>query len=38
MGKSMTNMAEGINCDLIIEDIDSFPSFKRVPVFFEMRS
>ena len=38
MGKSMTNIAEGINCDLIIEDIDSFPSFKRVPVFFEMRS
>ncbi len=38
MGKSMTNIAEGINCDLIIEDIDSFPSFKRVSVFFEMRS
>ena len=38
MGKSMSNITEGINCDLIIEDIDSFPPFKRVPVFFEIRS
>jgi len=38
MGKSMSNITEGINCDLIIEDIDSFPPFKRAPVFFEMRS
>ena len=37
MGKSMSNITEGINCDLIIEDIDSFPPFKRVPVFFEIR-
>ena len=38
MGKSMSNITEGINCDLIIEDIDSFPPFERVPVFFEIRS
>ena len=38
MGKSMSNITEGINCDLIIEDIDSFPPFKRVPVFFEIRN
>ena len=38
MGKSLSNKIEGINCDLIIEDIDSFPPFKRVPVFFEIRS
>ena len=38
MGKSLSNKTEGINCDLIIEDIDSFPPFKRVPVFFEIRS
>ena len=37
MGKSMSNKAKGINCDLIIEDIDSFPPFKRAPVFFEIR-
>jgi len=37
MGKSMSNKTKGINCDLIIEDIDSFPPFKRVPVFFEIR-
>ena len=37
MGKSMSNITEGINSDLIIEDIDSFPPFKRVPVFFEIR-
>ena len=37
MGKSMSNITEGINCDLIIEDIDSFPPFERVPVFFEIR-
>jgi len=37
-GKSMSNITEGLNCDLIIEDIDSFPPFKRVSVFFEMRS
>ncbi len=33
MGKSMSNKTKGINCDLIIEDIDSFPPFKRAPVF-----
>ena len=38
IGKSMSNITEGINCDLIIEDIDLFPPFKRAPVFFEMRS
>ena len=38
MGKSMSNITEGINCDLIIEGIDSFPPFERVPVFFEIRS
>ena len=38
MGKSMSNKTKGINCDLIIEDIDSFPPFERVPVFFEIRS
>ena len=38
MGKSLSNKTEGINCDLIIEDIDSLPPFKRVPVFFEIRS
>ena len=38
MGKSLSNKIEGINCDLIIEDIDSFPPFKRVPVFFEIRN
>ncbi len=37
MGKSMSNKTKGINCDLIIEDIDSFPPFKRAPVFFEIR-
>ena len=37
MGKSMSDKTKGINCDLIIEDIDSFPPFKRAPVFFEIR-
>ena len=38
MGKSMPNKTKGIKCDLIIEDIDSFASFNRVPVFFEIRN
>ena len=38
MGKSMSNKTEGIKCDLIIEDVDSFASFNRVPVFFEIRN
>ena len=38
IGKSMSNITEGINCDLIIEDTELFPPFKRAPVFFEMRN
>tara|TARA_B100000029_G_scaffold141330_1_gene136518 strand:- start:110 stop:571 length:462 start_codon:yes stop_codon:yes gene_type:complete len=37
MGKNMSNISEGINCNLVIENIDSLPLFKRVPVFFEIR-
>jgi len=37
MGKGISSKTKGINCDLIVEDINSFPPFKRVPIFFEFR-
>ena len=37
MGESISNKTKGINCDLILETANSFPTFKRVSVFFEIR-
>ena len=38
MGKVKLNKNEGIKCDLILENVDSLPTFKKVPVFFKLRS
>ena len=37
MSESISNKTKGINCDLVLESANSFPIFKRVSVFFEIR-
>ena len=37
MGKGLLNKTKGINCDLILENVNSVSTSKRVPVFFEIR-